>query len=327
MRKCSLGFIITSFLLAATTVAGAQSGPWPNQPVKLITPFPAGATADALGRIVADHLTNVFGKPFVVENRAGAGGMIGSQAVATAAPDGYTLLVSGNASHIVAPAFAPKALYDGLNDFTHIGFLGGSPVGLVVNPSVPANSYAELIKYLKATGPIDYTSSGVGTNGFLFGEELSAKETLRLNHIPYKGGAAAMTDLIAGHVKLATVTYATAAGQVRSGKLRAIALSSENRLAHYSDIPTFKELGYPDMISLSWFGISGPKGLPSEIAEAINREVLVVVQKPEVRARLDRDAVEVKPMSVAETNKYFQAETARWAPLARALRAKGFKAD
>ena len=327
MNMCWLRIIIATLFIVAANVAGAQTGPWPNQTVKLITPFPAGATADALARILADHLSTVFGKPFVVENRAGAGGMIGSLAAASAAPDGYTLLVSGNASHIVAPAFAPKALYDGLRDFTHIGFLGGSPVGLVINPSLPANNYAELLKYLKSNEPLDYTSSGVGTNGFLFGEELSAKESLRLNHIPYKGGAIAMTDLVAGHVKLATMTYATASGQVRAGKLKAIALSSENRLAHYSEIPTFKELGYPDMISLSWFGISGPKGLPADIAEAINREVLVVVQKPEIRARLDRDAIEVKPMSVAATNQYFEAETARWAPLARALRDKGFKAE
>jgi tripartite-type tricarboxylate transporter receptor subunit TctC len=293
----------------------------------MITPFPAGATADALARILADHLGTVFGKPFVVENRAGAGGQIGSQAAVAAAPDGYTLVVSGNASHIVAPAFAPKQLYDGLKDFTHIGFLGGSPVGLVVHPSLPVNSYSELAAYLKAREPMDYTSSGIGTNGFLFGEDLSAREGLRLNHIPYKGGAAAMVDLIAGHVKIATVTFATASGHVRGEKMKALAISSENRLAHFSDIPTFKELGFPDMVSLSWFGISGPRGLPREIVDKINREIPVVLQRPDVKARLDREAIEIKLMSADETTKYFEAETIRWVPLAKALRAKGFKAE
>ncbi len=254
--------------------------------------------------------------------------MIGSQFVSSAAPDGYTLLISGNASHIVAPAFAPKALYDGLKDFTHIGFLGGSPVGLIVNPSLPANNFAELIKYLKSSrDPFDYTSSGIGTNGFLFGEELSSKEGLRLNHIPYKGGGPAIADLVAGHVKIATMTFSTTSGQVRSGALKAFGVSSDERLAHFSEIPTFKEMGYPDMVSLSWFALSGPPGLPRDIVERLNREVAALVQRPDVKARLDRDAIEVKLMSAVETTKYFEAELARWAPLARALRAKGFKAQ
>ena len=134
-----------------------------------------------------------------------------------------------------------------------------------------------------------------------------------------------MVDLVAGHVKLATVTYATASGQVRAGKLKALAISSEARLAHFPEIPTFKELGHPDMISLSWFGISGPKGLPRDIIESINREILVVMQKPEVKARLDRDAVEVKLMSVAETNKYFESETARWAPARQSAAGEGIQ--
>jgi tripartite-type tricarboxylate transporter receptor subunit TctC len=308
--------------VAASHAAVAQSN-WPTQNVRVLAPLAAGSTGDRLTRILADHMSTVFGTTFVVENgRTGTGGMVTTQRVVTAAPDGHTLLISGIAPNIVTPNFVDNAPYDGLKDFTHIAFLGGSPVGLLIHPSLPVNSYAELVTYLKSNDPMNYTSSGIGTNGFLFGEELSTKEGLRLNHIPYKGGAVAVSDLIAGHVKIATMTYGTAAANVRAGQLKALAVSSENRLASFPEIPTFKEVGYP-VVSLSWFSISGPKGLPQDIAERINRETQVAVQKPEVKDILDRNAIEIKLMSLAETQKYFEDEYARWAPLARSLRGKG----
>jgi tripartite-type tricarboxylate transporter receptor subunit TctC len=242
--------------------------------------------------------------------------------VAKAEPDGYTLMISGNASHIVAPAFSPAPLYDGINDFSHIAYLGGSPVGLVVHPSLPVKSYAEFVNYVKKSPvPLNYTSSGIGTHSFLFGEELARTDGLNLNHIPYKGGGQAMIDLIGGQVKIATITFSSVIEQVRAGKLRALAISSEHRLPDLPDVPTFVELGHPNMVSSTWFALSGPKGLSREIVDRLNREVAVVLQLPDVQKLLAQSAIEVKPMSPEETTKFFEAETARWTPLARQLSA------
>jgi tripartite-type tricarboxylate transporter receptor subunit TctC len=248
--------------------------------------------------------------------------MIGSLDVAKADPDGYTLVISGNASHILAPAFSPTPLYDGLDDFTHIAYLGGTPVGLVVHPSLPVKSYAEFVDYVKKSPlPVNYTSSGIGTHGFLFGEELARTEGLNLNHIPYKGGGQAMIDLIGGQVKIATITFSSVIEQVRAGKLVALAISSEHRLPDFPDVPTFVELGHPNMVSATWFALSGPKALPHEIVDKLNREVAVALQLPDVQKLLAKSAVVVKPMSPEDTTKFFEAETTRWTPLARQLSA------
>jgi tripartite-type tricarboxylate transporter receptor subunit TctC len=312
---------MVGFAAAVAMSGSVRAQSWPNRPVKIITPFATGGTADVLCRMVADHLSATFGKPFYVESHPGAGGMIGSKMAAVAPPDGYTLVMSGNASHIIAPAFSRTPLYNGVRDFTHIAFLGGSPVGLVTNPSLSARTLTELLSFVRSSpSAVDYTSSGVGTNGFLFGEEFAAKRGLSLNHIPYKGGGPAMVDLLAGHVKIATVTFSSAAPLVRSGKLNALALSSEERLPGFPDIPTFKELGYPDMVSLSWFGLSGPKDLPANVIDALNREVYVALQSPVARRRAVEDGILLRQMSPEDTTRYFEAETARWAPLARAFR-------
>jgi tripartite-type tricarboxylate transporter receptor subunit TctC len=306
--------------------ARAVADNWPSRAVKIISPFSPGGTADTFCRILADQFTNVFKQPFIVDSRPGAGGMIGSLAGARAEPDGYTLLMSSDASHVVATAFSSAPLYDGVNDFTHIAYLGGAPVVLIVHPSLPVHGYAEFVDYVKKSpAPVDYTSSGVGTHGFLFGEDLARIEGLQLNHIPYKGGGPAMVALIGGHVKVATITFSSAVEQVRSGALRALAVSAEHRLPNFPDVPTFAELGHPDMVSSSWFALSGPKGLPHEIVERLNREVGIMLALPELKQRLVEQTIEVKPMSPEETTRYFEEETARWAPLARQLRAAEVK--
>jgi tripartite-type tricarboxylate transporter receptor subunit TctC len=318
-RRIFLTVMAAAFVVS---IGHAFADDWPTRPVKIIAPFAPGGAADVFARILADHFGTTFKQPFYVESRPGAGGMIGSLDVAKAEPDGYTLVISGNASHILAPAFSPAPLYDGLNDFTHIAYLGGSPVGLVVHPSLPVKSYAAFVDYVKKSSiPINYTSSGIGTHGFLFGEELARTDGLNLNHIPYKGGGQAMIDLIGGQVKIATITFSSVIEQVRAGKLRALAISSEHRLPDFSDVPTFAELGHPDMVSSSWFALSGPKGLPHEIVDKLNREVAVVLQLPDVQKLLAQSAIEVKPMSPEETTRFFKAETAHWAPLARQLSA------
>ena len=314
--------------LCGTPVLPAKADAWPSRPVRIISPFPAGGTSDIFARILADHFSTAFKQPFYVDTRTGAGGQIGSVAAATAPPDGYTLVVSGNASHIVAPSFAATPLYDGVGDFTHIAYLGGPPVGLLVHPSLPANTYAEFISFAKASPtPLDYTSSGVGTHGFLFGELFARREGLRLVHIPYKGGGPAMIDLIAGHIKIAIITYSSGAEQIRSGRLKALAVSTEKRLPNYPDIPTFAEFGHPDMVSSTWFALSGPRNLPAEIVDRLNLEVAHALELPDVKKRLVLDAIQVKPMSPREVTAFIQDETKTWWSLGRELRDSGVKVE
>jgi tripartite-type tricarboxylate transporter receptor subunit TctC len=315
---------IAALLIAACSAVPdpAHAVDWPKRPVKIVAPFAPGGTADALGRIVADHLSETLHQPFYVENRAGASGLIGSAAVMAAEPDGYTLVVSGIASHIIAPAASPTPPYDGVRDFTHIAFLGGPPVGLLVHPSLGVNSFAEYLAMARnSAAALDYTSSGAATHGFLFGEALARKEGLRMNHIPYKGGGPAILDLVAGHVRIATITFASGAEQVRAGKIKALAVSSEHRLGHFPAVPTFRELGYDDLTSSTWFALSGPPHLPGEIVALLHDAVQLALQRPDVRQRMAVDEVELKSMSPAELTRYFEEENAKWVPIAKATAA------
>jgi tripartite-type tricarboxylate transporter receptor subunit TctC len=299
-----------------TNVGWAEK--WPDQPVRIIVPFAAGGTSDVLGRLIANYLTKVFDHPFIIENRAGGLGMIGTAAVVNARPDGYTLLISSLAANIIGPSYYGNATFDGVRSFTHIAYLGGPPVGLLVHPSINVSTYREFLAWAKTEKePINFVSSGTGTNGFIFGMALAQKEHLNFNHIPYKGGAPAMLDLLAGRIKVATITFSSGAEQVRSGGVKALGVSTEKRIPDFPDIPTFKELGYDDMVSASWFALSGPLNLPNEIVEKLNREVIKIMQKPEVKKHLAKDAIETRPMTPAQVTAFFESENARWGPVAK----------
>ncbi|HEY2134852.1 MAG TPA: tripartite tricarboxylate transporter substrate binding protein [Xanthobacteraceae bacterium] len=318
-KRVAFVAVVVWFACALAGRAGAED--WPARPVRIVAPFAPGGTSDTLARILANHLGQVFHQTFYIENRPGAGGMLGSADVAAAEPDGYTLLISGIASHVIAPAYDPSPRYDGVRDFTHIAYLGGPPVGLLVHPGLGPKSYGDFLAYAKQRADVlDYTSSGTGTLGFLVGDELAHKEKLRLNHIPYKGGGPALLDLVGGHVRVATMTFSSAAAQVRAGAVLALAVTSERRLAHFPDLPTFKELGY-DLVATTWFALSGPPRLPREIVEALNRETQKVLQQPDVHERLAQDEIELKPMTPDELTAFFRSETARWTPAAKAAAA------
>ena len=309
-----------AMLLVTLLTVPAAAQEWPTKPVRLVAPFAAGGASDILGRMIAERLTKVLGQQFFIDNRGGAAGMIGSAAVAAAEPDGYTLLVSGNASHVIAPAFYGNATYSGVTSFTHIAYLGGIPAGLLVHSSLNVSNYAEFLAWAKAENkPIDYVTSGTATYGYLFGTELGRKERLTLNHIPYKGAGPAMLDLVAGHVRVATISFSTGAEHVRSGTLRALGVSSDKRLRDFPDVPTFKELGHEDMTSGSWFAISGPANLPAPIVAKLSQETRKILQDPEIQQRLEKDGFEIRDMSVGEIQKFFISETERWAPIAKAL--------
>ncbi len=301
--------------------AGAQA--WPARPVRLIVPFAPGGSADTLGRTVAQKLADDFKQPFVVENRPGAGGVIGSEMVAKAAPDGYTLLVSGVASHAVAPALPAGTPYDPLRDFTHVALFGGPPAVLIANPSIAARDLQQLIALAKAKpGALSFGSPGNGTHGHLVGELLKQLAGIQMQHVPYKGASVAVADVIAGHIPIASTTLSTAAGQIHAGRARGLAVSTAARLPDYPGLPTYAEQGFPDLVATIWFSLSAPAHLPAEIADRLNAAVRRALESPDVRQRLRPEGIEPGRLDAREFTNFVQVELKRWAPVVRASGAK-----
>ena len=222
-------------------------------------PFAPGGAADTPGRLYAEALSQAFGKQFVVENRPGGGGIPVAEQIARAEPDGYTLMVSGTPIIVVGPAMNKNAGYDPMRDLTHIAYFGGTPNMLTTHSSLGLKTYAEFLAYArKQPGGTDYVSAGLGTMGNWNAEYLATLENIKFNHIAYKGGSQAIVDLIAGHVKAGVLTWTAIAEHVRSGRLDAMAVTSANRMSYRPEVPTFRELGHKDFVSLTWFSLSGP---------------------------------------------------------------------
>jgi len=309
-------------LIFAVFASGAAAQPWPDRPVHIIAPFAPGGSADTLGRIVAQKLTASLKESFIVENRPGAGGALGSELVAKAAPDGYTLVVSGIASHVLAPAIQGTP-YDPVRDFTHIALFGGPPAVLAVNPSLKVKDLREFVALAKAKPKaLSYGSPGNGTQGQLVAELFKQHAGIDMVHVPYKGASAAVADLIAGHIQAVSTTLTTAAGQIRSGRAIGLAISSEARLAEFPDVPTFAEMGYPDIVATVWFSLSGPANLPAEIVNRLNTEVNRALQAPDVRERLKTEGIVPTPMDAKAFAAFVAAEVKRWAPIVKASGAK-----
>ena len=324
MRKAWPALRAAAILLGAilsAADAGAQA--WPARPVRLIVPFAPGGSADTLGRLMAQKLAENLKQPFVVENRPGAGGAIGSELVAKAAPDGYTLLVSGVASHALAPALPAGTPYDPLRDFTHIALFGGPPAVLVVNPSLAANDLHELVALAKSNpGKLSYGSPGNGTHGHLVGELLKRSAGIEVQHVPYRGASGAVADVVAGHIPLASITLSTAAGQIHAGRVRALAVSAPARLPDYPGVPTYAELGFPSLVATIWFSLSGPANLPVEIVERLNAGVRRALEQSEMRERLRPEGIEPGRLDAREFTTFVLEETKRWAPVVRASGAR-----
>jgi len=313
----SIAGILLAALLAATPAAWAQG--YPAKAVRIIVPFAPGGTADTLGRIVAGKLTESLGQTFVAENRPGAGGLLGSELVSKGTPDGYTLVVSGVASHAIAPALAAKPPFDPVKDFTHIALFGGPPAVLGVHPSLPVKDLKGFIAFAKARpGQLSYGSPGNGTQGHLVAEVFKQSTGINMIHVPYKGASIAVVDIVAGHIHAISTTLTTASAQIRAGRIRALAISSAKRLPDYPGVPTFSELGYRNLVATVWFSLSGPPGMPSEIVNRLNSEVRRILQLPDVRERLRGDGIEPNQLDTKAFNDYMAAEVKRWAPVVRA---------
>jgi len=316
------GFAIAAVLLALGAVPAA-SQEWPAKPVKIIAPFAPGGTADTLGRLVAIKLTDALGQQFVVENRPGAGGLIGSEMVARAVPDGYTLVVSGVASHVVAPALNPNLGFDPIKDFTHIALFGGPPDVLVVSNPTPARTLAEFIAYGKTSpGKLSYATPGIGTHGHLVAELLQQRAGFRMEHVPYRGAGQAVGEIVGNQIPSGSFTLTTASEHIRAGTIRALAVSSPKRLPDYPDVPTYTELGFPELVTVTWFSLSGPAGIPEPIVKKLNAEVIKALAQPDIRQRLARDAIDPEPLDPAAFVKFIEEETKIWVPIARASGAK-----
>ena len=316
----SIALALAASLLLVTDAAAQE---WPTKNVRIIVPFAAGGAADTAARLYSEALSQAFGKQFVVENRPGGGGIPVAEAVARAEPDGYTLMVSGIPIIVVGPAMNKNVGYDPMRDLTHIAYFGGTPNMLAVHRSLGVKTYAEFLAYARKqpTGT-DYVSAGFGTMGNWAAEYLATLEKIKLNHIAYKGGSQAIVDLIAGHVKASVLTWTAIDQHVRAGTLDALAVTSANRLPYLPDIPTFRELGHKDFVSLTWFSLSGPPKLPRDIVDKINAVVVKALNRPEIRKTIERDAIETMPLTPAELNAFAQAEIDRWAPLVRRIMAE-----
>ena len=325
MKVCALSkfCLLTSAFCLGVATASAQG--YPAKAVRIVVPFAPGGSADTLGRIVASKLAESLGQNFVVENRPGAGGLLGSELVSKSAPDGYTLVVSGVASHAIAPALAAKAPFDPLRDFTHIALFGGPPAVFGVHPSLPAKDLKGFVAFARARpGELSYGSPGNGTQGHLVAELFGQTTGVKLIHVPYKGASIAMVDIVAGHIHAISTTLTTASAQIRAGRVRALAISSEKRLPDYPGVPTFREAGYRDLVATVWFSLSGPAGLPADIVNRLNGEVRRILQLPDVRERLRGDGIEPNPLDARAFTEFMAAEIKRWGAVARA---SGARAD
>jgi len=304
--------------IAVAVCAPANAAEWPTKPVRVVSPFAPGGAADVIARLFSDGLSTAFNQQFIVENRTGAGGIVGAQTVARAEPDGYTLMAAGMSSHVLAPATSKIPGYDPIDDFTHIAFFGGAPSVILVHPSAGVRSFADLLAYARASTGIEYVSSGTGTVGNVLTEYIAIKEKLKLVHVPYRSGSGAVIDLLAGRVKVGALNWSTAREHVVTGSLIAVGVSSAQRLSALPNVPTLDQLGYLDMVTTTWHMLAGPAGLDRQIVGALNREVVKIVERPELRKAFESDAIETKAMTPTELTQFVRAEVDKWAPVARA---------
>lgn len=313
---------LTASLATLALPAFAQA-PWPSKPIKLVVPYAPGGSTDVVGRVIAEYLGQRLGQNIVVENRPGKGASIGTSQVAKAAPDGYTLVVSNISSFAIAPPLYGDLDYDPVKDFTHITLASFNPSVLVVNPSFPAKTLAEYVAYAKANpDKLAFATSGPGSSNHILGTMLGLVSGTRLVHIPYRGAGPAMQDVIAGNVPSMFDSLPSAAPHIKAGKVRALAVSGEKRNPSFPDVPTMKESGFPDLVSYSWFGLSGPAKLPAPIVERLAAEMQVVLKNPDVVKRWQEMGAEASTMTPAEYTAFVKTELEKATAAVKASGAK-----
>ena len=303
-------------LLAAAVLqlpAAAWAQAYPSKAVRLIVPFAAGGSTDIVGRTVAQKLSEMWGQPVVVDNRPGGGTVIGTEIVAKAPPDGYTLLVTP-APFTINPSLLARLPYDALTDFSPITLINTTPLVVVVNPSVPAKSIKELIALAKASpGKLNFGSSGTGGSNHLAGELFNAMAGVKMVHIPYKGNAPALTDLVGGHVDVVFNGLTSALALIRGNKLRALAVTSRARSPVLPELPTVSETGLKGFEAVAWNGLSAPARTPREVIARINADVIKIVNAPELKERLKAEGSDPVGTTPEQFATFLREEVAKWA--------------
>ena len=307
--------------IASAPLAGPAFGQgWPTRPIRLVVPFPPGGTADLLGRLAARELEARLGQPVVVENRAGAGGAVGSELVARSTPDGNTLLLSNIASQAIGPAVNRNITYDSVRDFTHIGLVAAVPSAIAVSAAGPFHTMAELLARARSrAGAVRFGSTGVGTSSHVKLELLKRAAGVDITHVPYRGSAPAVADVIAGQID---GLIAAVPDIGNNDRLRLLAVTTAERAARWPDVPSVAELGFPTLVASNWFGLSGPSGIPPEIAMRINAALVEGLNTPEMTERLATLGAAPNRMSPQDYTAMVTAEVPRWAEVARAADVK-----
>ncbi|SFP90677.1 Tripartite-type tricarboxylate transporter, receptor component TctC [Variovorax sp. PDC80] len=317
-----LRYLASTLLVCLPLVAAAQAGGFPDKAIRLVVPFPPGGATDAAARLVAVKMSEHWGQPVVVDNRAGAGGNVGSDLVAKAPADGYTLVMGVTGSHAINTSLYSRMPYDPVADFVAISQVAVVPNVLVVHPSVPAKNLAELVALAKKEpGKLNYASLGNGTAAHLGMEMLKAEAGVDITHVPYKGSAPAVSDLLAGQVQMMVDGLPSALPHVKAGKLRAIALTSLRRSPSLPDLPTIAE-SYPGFYADAWSGLFAPKGTPQPVVDKLSAEVQRILRLPEVREKLAALGAEPVGSTQAEFAAHVKKEIDKWAKVVKTSGAK-----
>jgi len=315
--------LIAALLVAAAPTAAFAQQDWPTRNLRIVVPFPAGGTTDLLARAVAQRFAEVFGQPFIVDNRPGAGGNLGAELVAHSAPDGYTLVMGTVGTHAINPSLYAKMPYDHVKDFVPVFLVAGVPNVLEVNPALPVHTVAELVTYAKAhPDALNFASSGSGTSIHLSGELFKVMAGVSMQHVPYKGSAPALQDLVGGQVQLMFDNLPSSLALIKAGKLRPIAVTSLTRAAALPDVPTIAESGYPGFEASSWFGLLAPAGTPEAIVTKLNAEGNRWLATPEAKDKLLAQGAIAAGGSPADFARHIATETAKWAKVVKQSGAK-----
>jgi tripartite-type tricarboxylate transporter receptor subunit TctC len=316
---------LAALLLSLSLPLSGAEQAYPSRPIRLVVPFPAGGSLDAVARAVGQSLSIAWGQPVIIDNRPGAGGNIGADLVAKSAPDGYTILEGALSTHAVKVSLYSNKPYDPIKDFAPITLVAVTPNVLVLNPSVPANSVAELIAYAKANpGKLAFGSGSNGSAGHLAGELFKTEAGVDMVHVPYKGGAPAMQDLLGGQIQLMFDNLANSMQQVRAGKLKALAVTTAKRSPLVPDLPTLAEAGLPGFDIYTWWGFMAPAGTPKEIIAKWNTEVARILNTPEMRAYFAQQGAEPSPTSPEQFMALIKGEIPKYAKI---IKASGAKVD
>src|SRR5438270_8466040 len=319
MRRSVFVMLAALGLWAVPACIQAHAQNYPNRPITLVIPFAPGGSTTIVGRGVADKMGELLGEKVVVDNRPGAGGTVGTKAVAKSDPDGYTIALGYTGTLAIGPSLYRNAGYDPRKDFAPIGLIGNAPNSLVVHPSFPAKTVGELIAYAKANpGKVNFGSSGAGTASHITGEYFAASAGIKLVHIPYKGTGPALTDLLGGHIPMAFAPIPATHANVSAGKLRAVAVTSTTRSSLLPDVPTMAEAGLPGFDASLYYGLAAPAGTPKPVIDKLNKALREALASDEVKRQLGADGTEITPGTPEDYADFIDKDEKKWAGLVKA---------